>query len=291
MQFGKYLKAAFVNRWNLLLFLGGLGFALVSGVPDVLAPLVLAAEVGYVALLGSHPKFQKYVDAKAHQGDRANRVASSQQVLDHILSNLSEQARQRYNDLRTRCLELRQIADDLKQPSAIDAAAPLDSFQIAGLDRLLWIYLRLLFTHHSLGRFLQRTHVDRIRAETQRTEERLKSVDANDTSSHAQKIRHTLQDNLQTSQDRLANYDKAQANYQFVELEIYRLENKIKSLAEIAVNRQEPEFISSQVDQVATSMLETEKTMNELDFANVIGPVDEVVPELLQRPVQVSRES
>ena len=288
MQFGKYFKAAFNNRWNLLLFLGGMGFALVSGSADVLAPIILAAEVGYLGLLGSHPKFQKYVDANLHQKDRESRNETNEQVLGHILRSLPESARQRYHELRTRCLELRQIAADLKQPSAIDAAAPLDSFQTAGLDRLLWIYLRLLFTQHALGRFLQQTRVDRIQADTQRTEERLKGVDAADTSPHAQKIRRTLQDNLQTSQARLANYEKAQANYQFVELEIDRLENKIKSLAEIAVNRQEPEFISSQVDQVATSMLETEKTMNELDFATGIGPIDDEVPELLKQPVQTS---
>jgi hypothetical protein len=35
----------------------------------------------------------------------------------------------------------------------------------------------------------------------------------------------------------------------------------------MAVNRQEPDFISGQVDQVASSMLETERTMNELRFA------------------------
>jgi len=291
VHLGKYFKAAFTNRWNLLLFCGGLGAALVSGSFDVLAPLVLAAEVGYVALLGTRPKFQKYVDAMRHQGERASRTESNERVLNHILSNLSEPARQRYQELRARCLELRQIAADLKQPSALDAAVPLDSYQSAGLDRLLWVYLRLLFTQHALGRFLQQTRPERIRAETQRTEARLKQVDAQDTSPHAQKIRRTLEDNLQTSQARLANYEKAQANHQFVELEIDRLENKIKSLAEMAVNRQEPEFISSQVDQVATSMVETEKTMNELDFATGIGPLDEEVPELLQRTPQIIEQN
>ena len=74
-----------------------------------------------------------------------------------------------------------------------------------------------------------------------------------------------------------------------MQLEIDRLENKIKSLAELAVNRQEPDFISGQVDQVAGSMLETEKTMNELQFATGLAPLDEEVPELVQPPVQVMR--
>ena len=50
----------------------------------------------------------------------------------------------------------------------------------------------------------------------------------------------------------------------------------------MAVNRQEPEFISGQVDQVATSMLETEKTMNELQFATGLDQLDDEAPELMR---------
>ena len=66
-----------------------------------------------------------------------------------------------------------------------------------------------------------------------------------------------------------------------VKLEIDRLENKIQSLSEMAVNRQEPDFISGQVDQVANSMMETEKTMHELRFVTGLNNVDEA-PALLQ---------
>ena len=47
------------------------------------------------------------------------------------------------------------------------------------------------------------------------------------------------------------------------------------------MNRQEPDFISGQVDQVASSMLETEKTMNELQFVTGLDTVDDA-PELLR---------
>ena len=65
-------------------------------------------------------------------------------------------------------------------------------------------------------------------------------------------------------------------------MEIDRLENKIRSLSEMAINRQEPEYISSEVDHVASSMLDTEKTMNELQFATGLTPVDNEPPELLR---------
>jgi hypothetical protein len=68
-----------------------------------------------------------------------------------------------------------------------------------------------------------------------------------------------------------------------LELEVARLENKIQSVSELAVNRQEPDFISGQVDQVASSMVETERTMNELQFATGLDKMDDVVPELVER--------
>ena len=70
MSLGKYVKTAFMNRWNLLAFLGGLGFAVLSGMPDVIAPLVLAAEVGYLGLLSTRPRFQLAVDAQEAKAAR-----------------------------------------------------------------------------------------------------------------------------------------------------------------------------------------------------------------------------
>ena len=70
---------------------------------------------------------------------------------------------------------------------------------------------------------------------------------------------------------------------ELVQLEIDRLENKIRSLSELAVNRQEPEFISDQVDSVAHSMLDTERTMNDLQFATGLIEMNEDAPRLINR--------
>ena len=87
-------------------------------------------------------------------------------------------------------------------------------------------------------------------------------------------MRAAMQDNLYTNRGRLANLNKARDNYQLFQAEIDRLENKIRSLGEAAVNCQEPEFITSEVDHVASSLLDTERTMNELQFATGIGSAD-----------------
>lgn len=276
---GKYFKTAFLNRWNLLAFLGGIAFALVSGQPDVLGPIVLAAEIGYLALLGTHPKFVAYVDAQAAKAARVEGSQQSSQILQHILASLPADLLARYDALRRQCIELRHIAMAIKGPAS--AELPLESFQVAGLDRLLWIYLRLLYTQCALSRFLEKTREKDIQADVQRLQEKLaKLTSATDT--QTQRMRKTLDDNLQTSRGRLENLAKARDNFQLVQLEIDRLENKIRSLSEMAVNRQEPEFISSQVDHVAASMMESERTMNELAIFTGLDSVGEESPPLLQ---------
>jgi hypothetical protein len=292
----KYFKAAFKNHWNMLVFASGAVFALLTGKPDIFLPLVAAGELTYLGLLGTHPHFRQYVDAQEAKNARDASSFSSQKTLNYILRMLPRDLLKRFDDLRSQCAELRQIAVELKTPGKSTSDVPLDSLQVAGLDRLLWIYLRLLYTQFSLARFLQRTNADQINKDVQQMEQRIKQMTPDDGAqtaspdSRLEKILKTLQDNLQTSRDRLANLTKAKENYQLVQLKIEGLENKIRSLSEIAVNRQEPDFISNEVDHVATSMLDTEKTMNELQFATGLDSADDQTPELLQSvPAQTVR--
>lgn len=291
MSFANYLKAAFVNRWNLLAVFGSLGFAALSGVGDVAAPLILAAEAAYLGLLGAHPKFQSYVDAQAAKAAGEHNSLAAEKTLQEIMASLPRDSVQRFKQLRDRCHELRQIALKLKSADASAVGGRLEQFQVAGLDRLLWIYLRLLFTEYALGEFLKRTQRRDIEAEIAELEERLKPLASAAEASPREKMRATLQDNLQTCRDRLANYEKARENFELVRLELDRLENKIKSLSEMAINRQEPDFISGQVDQVASSMLDAEKTMNDLQFATGLHTQEEAVPSLMQRSADFQRRS
>jgi hypothetical protein len=283
----KYLKTAFLNHWNLLAFAAGTIFALLS-VPDVVLPLVVAGEIAYVALLGSHPKFQQYVDAQEAKVLREASSGAKQQTLDHIMKALPPEILHRFQALRSQCAELRQIAMDLKRPGIGVVDAPLDEFQLTGLDRLLWIHLRLLYTQFALSQFLKKTSSDQIKQNIAKLQQQIGQLPPDKDDPAKQRFRAALEDNMQTSLARLANLDKARENYQLVDAEIDRLENKIRSLSEMAVNRQEPEFISSEVDHVASSMIDTEKTMNELQFATGLNPVDNEPPELLRAKTAVA---
>ncbi len=286
----KYLKTAFLNHWNLLAVCAGTVFALLAW-PDVLLPLVAAAEISYLGLLGTHPRFQQYVDAQAAKAARAENSEAKQQTLDHIMKSLPKEILARFQTLRNQCMELRQIAAELKRPGIGAVDAPLDQFQVTGLDRLLWIHLRMLYTQYALSQFLKRTSAEQINQGISKLEQQIMHLPADEGDAVRQRFRAALEDNLNTSRARLANLNKARENYQLFDVELDRLENKIRSLSEIAVNRQEPEYISSEVDHVASSMLDTEKTMNELQFATGLTPVDNEAPELLRAraPVAVSQ--
>lgn len=270
-----------MNQWNLLLFAGGMGFAALSGRPDIAMPLVLAAEATYLGLLGTHPKFQRYVDAQSAKAIREFSSQKNLQILEKIQRSLPRDHYNRYLSLRERCQRLGQIASDLKSPTEFDPSQKLESLQSRGLDRLLWVYLRLLFSQHSLERFFDTVSDEKIKSDIERIDSQLDALNSDDSSAHTAKIRRTLIDNKATLQERLDNYDQAKANHQFVMLELERVENKIKSLAEISVNRQDPEFVSGQIDAVANSMKETERTMSDLKFVTGLGDVDEEVPELM----------
>jgi len=286
----KYLKAAFQNRWNVLSLLGGLGFAFLSGHADVFIPLVLAGETAYLGFLGTHPKFQKYVDAREAQLARQDGSAAATATARRILKELPKPLVQRFEAVRSRCAELRQLASQMRDPDRLGDPQPLEDLQLTGLDRMLWMYLRLLFTQFSLSQFLKKTSVEQIEDDIHEFEKRLKIFSESGSDARQQRLRKVVEDNLQTSRARLANYKKAEENSELMSLEIERLENTIHSLSELAVNRQEPEFISGQIDQVATSMVQTEKTMSELQFVTGLKSVDEEVPQILRDQPVVLKE-
>jgi hypothetical protein len=285
---GKYLKKAFLNHWNLLVFLGASGFALLSGHPDVYMPLVLAGEATYLGMVGTHPKFQRHVDAQEAKAGREQGSVLAAEAFQRIVRSLPPRQFSRFEALRERCSALRQIAQQMRASEELTGGAeplPLDNLQLSGLDRLLWIYLRLLHTQEMLNRFFERTSEDQIRAEIKRLEDRIARMpaDPGPGSPARQGILKALEDNLETCRGRLANFQKARENSELVEAEIERLENKIRSITEMAINRQDPQFVSGQVDQVAESLVQTEQTMNEIRFATGLDPIDDAAPSIMPR--------
>jgi hypothetical protein len=262
---GEYLKRAFRYKWNLLLFPAGLVAAVLTPVPDALVPLVAAAEVAYLGGLVAHPRFRQAVDAQVYRETKAPQEIAASQSLASVMSTLSTESRRRFEQVRNRCLEMRSIAQGVRGgqgKAGEDLSTP-------ALDRLLWVFLRLLVSDEALRQFLKQTNVDEIRSRLEETTKKLEAAKGGD-----ERFVHSLQDNVAAQQLRFDNYGRAKQNAEFVHLELDRIEAKIQVLVESGVNQQDPNFLTSQIEGVTESMHSTEKAIRDLNA--ITGMVDQM---------------
>lgn len=282
--FLQYLRRAFLYHWNLLAVGAGVAASVISGHADIALPLLAAGEIAYLAGLASHARFQAHVDAQEH---KLNRQAATQQhvtpALERIAQTLDPRARARFDHLRLRCRKLRELASGLQQEGA-----GLDRLQSEGINKLLWVFLKLLYSRHVLQRFLDSTDAQQIQTSIQALRQSLDALGppAQQTPEAARRY-HTLQDTLASAGLRLENYHKAGQNLEYIGLELDRIESKVTSIAELAINRQDPDFVSREVDGVATSMAQTEATMSELHLLSDLDSDAAPPPDFLERELQV----
>ena|SRR5947209_522345 len=276
---GAYLKEAFLFRWNLLFFLGGTAAAALMPMTAVLLPLVAAGELTYLAGLVSVPRFRAAIDAKAHAAARGAAPASPIQPrasLVSMLAGLPSDARARFERLHARCLEMRGIAAGVRG-AAGDQSSSAEEIRTPGLDRLLWLFLRLLLSKAALDRFLATIDEKEISTRLAELRKSFAAAQGGDD-----RIVRSLQDSIAMCELRLDNSGRARKNAEFVSIELDRIEGKIQALAEMAVNRQDPDFLSSQVDSAAESMRQTEKAVTELQHLTGMADQLEEPPAILE---------
>jgi chemotaxis protein histidine kinase CheA len=285
----RYLKEAFAFRWNLLLLGGASVAAVISGHADVALPLVAAAEVTYLAGLSSLPRFQAAIDARAHAEERGlaapppvrQDAQSARDRIVEVLKSLSEERRARFLRLRSRCVEMTRIANAVRGETQDPSGAAVELRQPA-LDRLLWVFLKLLLSDQAIARFLQaadaaqmQTTIDELASRIAKREAAVPEAERADD-----RILRSLHDGLATAQLRKDNLGKAQSNAEFVAAELDRLENKIQAVTEMAVSHSDPNEMSSRIDAIAEGISQTEQTIRELQTITGMTGQDEA-PSIL----------
>src|SRR6185436_12743816 len=199
-------------RWNLLLFGGAAAAAVISGHADVALPLVAAAEVTYLAGLSTLPRFQAAIDAKA--------TADARDRILEVLKSLAEDRRARFLRLRARCVEMSRIANAVRGETR-DASGASAELRQPALDRLLWVFLRLLLSDQAIARFLQAADeagIDKTLDELKvRRKKRADSV--GETNQAGDRILRSIDDSISTTELRKENIDKAKQNAEFVAAE------------------------------------------------------------------------
>lgn len=286
MKLWKYIKSAFSNHWNLLGLAGGAAFTAVSGQWEVGLPLMAAAEVAWLGFVGTHPTFRRHVDMQEHKKHQETEEAAAATRARMMLSSLPRGAQRRYETLMEQCDEMRTITKNYQAAQGAASDEFVVESRLDGLDRLLWLYLKLLHTEHSLNRFFETTTIDNIEREIRQIESRLEREESRPENKQRERIVATLQDSLTTCLERRTNFEQARDSFELVKAEEKRLENKIRSLAETGISKGDSGLLSSQVDVVAGSIQETERTLSELEFVTGFSTFeDEAVPEMVKRRV------
>lgn len=281
---GRYLKEAFVFRWNLLVLGGASAAAILFGPTDIALPLIAAAEVTYLAGLATLPRFQRAIDAKAHgelrgppAPDPATRdAAAAPGRIVEVLNSLAEDRRARFVRLRARCVEMTRIANAVRGET-VDASGASTELRQPALDRLLWVFLKLLLSDQAIARFLQAADVAQIQRSIDDLAARIQKREAAvaEPERADDRVLRSLNDSLSTALLRKANIAKAAGNAEFVAAELDRLENKIQAVTELAVSNSDPDEMSSRIDAIAEGISQTEQTIRELQVITGMTTQDE----------------
>lgn len=280
-----YVKHAFLYPWNLLFFVGGAALAAMSPHPDAFIPIIGGLELAYLTGLSSIPRFRTAIDAKLAAKARAGRVSSgasgsSQQSLERILESLPAPALRRFLLLRQRCFEMRSIASGVRG-QADTGPDSAESIRTPALDRLLYLFLRLLVSQNGLDRFLRSTSEKDLSTKVTDVRTRLEAAKpAGD-----ERVTNSLQDSVADAELRLENYRKAAKDAEFVAIELDRIETKIQALIEMGVSRQDPDYLSHQVTAAAESMQHTEAAVNDLQHLTGLADQIEEPPAILESTI------
>ena len=261
---GTYVKAAFLYHWNLLFVVGGGALAALSGRADALFPIIGGLEIAYLTGLIAIPRFRTAIDAREAAKNReaasAARVSPAAQLsLQQMLDTLPQASVQRFIALRQRCFEMRDIASRIRGQAAAGGDSG-DSIRTPALDRLLFLFLKLLMTKAGLDRFLRSSSEPELSLRLEDVKQRLAAAQA----ANDERVVNSLKDSVADAELRLDNYRKSKKDADFVDVELDRIETKIQALIEMGVSRQDPDALSHQVTAAADSMHQTEDAVNQL---------------------------
>ncbi len=278
----RYLKEAFLFRWNVLLFGGAAVAAAVSGHADVALPIVMAAEMTYLAGLGSMPRFQGAIDAKSRRqergeierGENVEAKQDARQRLVETLNKLDAEKRNRFLRLRARCVEMQRIGNAVRGETR-DSSGATEELRAPALDRMLWTFLRQLLAQQGIENQLRVTDAAEIERNLQSLRTRL---GASQKKQDDRMIR-SLTDAIATAELRLENHAKTASNGELLAVDLDRVEQKIQALMEMGISSS-PDDLSVQVDAIADGMQQTEATIRELQQITGLGE-PEVTPAIL----------
>ena len=259
--------------------LGGFGLAGYLHDPGWLV-LGAGVELGYLLLLGTNTRFQRFVAGKLSAGGSRE----VEQRWQRLVVSLPDVDKRRYAALAQRCQAV------LEQQFPGDTSAPGFASQSDSLGKLTWMYLRLLVTRQGIQRVLRESGVRAPgdpppvpgtaasgmsgRALEQRLAElrrRLTDPSVSDD------LRRSLEGQADLLEQRVARRGEADQKLAFLDAELTRIEEQVELIREQAALSSDPEHLSQRIDEISATLGTTGEWI--ADQQKTIGAMDDLIAD------------
>lgn len=276
------IKRAFTWHWNLLGLGAAVGFGILSGSAAVALPLIAAAELAYLGFLGLNPRFQNILRGQKKSDLDAQAAArEAQERYQKIMSFLPAADARRFSDLQQRCSAL---LDLRRRMDSRDSQDGIENFRGESLDRLLWLFLKLLHQKAGIERFLASTKNENIQAELKSAEQQFATAQERDKAAGGIESRLTtsIRERIETIRGRLDNHTKASESLELVAAELDKTQQQITHICEVGMTMRDSADLSAQIDSLSESLQSSEKTFSNASLGMMFD--DETAPPLLSAP-------
>ena len=264
LGFWDYLKGAFNARPNIK----GLGnvpvnwlYCLGVGVAGLVNPgfLLIGAglEVAYLFLVAHDPRFRKWMEA-IQQAEASGDYLAKKRAM---LGGLSHERQQRYLALEKSCGQLFRMGQN---------QGPASQAVVDGVNRLLWVFLKLLVSSQMLEMHVKAAPRRQIESEIASYQ---KEYDAAAADPAREKIAQSLKSTLEIAKKRLENLESAGNQAQFIQAELLRIKQQVALMVQEAVLNKDAGALTERVDDVMGSFTQTHEWMKA--NAEILGPIQD----------------
>lgn len=283
MSVWKYVRKAFFRPLNLAAVAVGIGITVITGQWELGLPLVVALDAAWLGFAATNRRFQQYVDLEEHQLVKTDDALEAQRRMRMMRASLPRTLQRRFERLKGQCDAVRAKTKEYRDENQSLLPSLNDDDQ-QGLDRLMWLFLKLQYAEHSLNRYFDSTSIDQIESEIHKTEARLNSEQAKPEDQRQERMIQTLQASLKSSQERRTAFDSAKDSYELIQLEQKQLETKVSAMQDVGIHRGDGAALSADVDAVTETIQESENALTGLESVTGFSTFEnESVPEIVSR--------
>lgn len=219
-------------------------------------------EVGYLALLGNHPRFRRAVDAAAGVVD----VDPVEARYTDLLRALQDGYARRHRQVETRAREILARLD----------GSPLMGAHADSLQQLVWLHLRLLVARQAIGEVVDTGQRERDALQSQEDQLDARLAEAGLDAG----LRRSLEQQKAVIDQRQAAHADGARRLEHVESELQRIDQQIALIREQSLLASDEGSLGRSLDALAASFNEANRWLDgQRDLIGALaGPEDTRLP-------------